>query len=122
VGLETRAEKPVTALVCQPDCSRLADGVQIRGNGDFMSRNAKKPRLRNTSAEDELLNRLMDDLAPRGPTVKVYRIGDDGKQTFLGATDLQWFSLTWVRDTFGGGKYLVRTVRSNGTYGPSELS
>jgi hypothetical protein len=36
-----------------------------------------------TTREEAQLNAFVDDIAPRSPTVKVYRIEDDGKQKIL---------------------------------------
>ena len=72
-------------------------------------------------SEDEQLSEFMDNLCPRVPMLKIYRIEEDGKQTFLGALAMGLFCLDEVRSRFGGGKFLIRSVRSNGTYGPSRV-
>lgn len=58
---------------------------------------------------------------PREPTVRIYRIEPDGKQTRLGSMSLDGCDEEAVRAEFGGGTFLLRTVRSNGTYGPSTV-
>jgi hypothetical protein len=82
---------------------------------------ARKTKQTVDAAEDKKLREFEDDIAPRMPWVKIYRIEKDGRQTFLGATDLEFFSFEMLRHEFGGGKFLVRTVRSNGTWGPSRI-
>ena len=71
--------------------------------------------------EEAELSAFADEIAPRVPTVKVYRLEAGGKQKLLFATDIDFFSLEILRDHYDGGRFLVRTVRSNGTYGPSRI-
>lgn len=76
--------------------------------------------IKRVGSEEAQLSAFMDDIAPREPLLKVYRI-EAGKQTFLFATDFEFFSLEDLRNQYGGGKFLLRSVRSNGTYGPSRV-
>jgi hypothetical protein len=80
-------------------------------------------RKRNRDPKEERrLKVFIDKLGPpREPTVKIYRIEPDGKQTRLGVMELEWFDEETLRKQFGAGTFLVRTVRSNGTYGPSRV-
>jgi len=98
---------------------RIAAGLQT-GLEQRVTRKTRK-LLPQITAEDARLNSFVDQIFPREPTLKVYRIDPDGKQTFLYATDLEFFSLDELRDHHDGGKFLLRTVRSNGTYGPSRV-
>jgi hypothetical protein len=74
------------------------------------------------AVEDKQLNAFLDEFSPRQPMIRIYRVEADGKKhTYLGASDLDCFSLEGVREHFGGGTFLLRSVRSNGTYGPSRV-
>lgn len=81
----------------------------------------KKQRYSRNEQEDAQLNAFVEEIAPREPILKVYRLEQNGRQTFLYATELDSFSLEDLRDHFGAGSFLLRTVRSNGTYGPSRV-
>jgi len=85
-----------------------------------MRRQGKKKRARSTF-EEAKLNEFMENIAPRLPTLKIYRLEPDGKQKLLTTTFLEFFSYEELREQFGGGRFLVRSVRSNGTYGPSRV-
>jgi hypothetical protein len=86
-----------------------------------MSRKNKSRENLKFISEDTRLNAFMEDIFPRWPMLKVYRLGPGGKQTFLCSADLETFSLGMLRDQYDGGKFLLRTIRSNGTYGPSRV-
>jgi hypothetical protein len=85
-----------------------------------MRQNAKL-QTRKTTSEDEELNDFCENLAPRGPTLRIYRIESDGRRTRLQFLSMDVFSEEYLREEFGGGTYLVRTVRSNGTWAPSRV-
>jgi hypothetical protein len=72
--------------------------------------------------EDEQLTELMEFISPRNPYIRVYRVDPHTKRhTYLGNLDADGFDLSVVREAFGSGTFLVRSVRSNGKYGPSRI-
>jgi hypothetical protein len=81
-----------------------------------------KGRKSTATTEEQQMHEFMDDIAPRSPTLRIYRIDADGKKhEFLGCAQLEEFSLEDVRERFGSGTFLLRSVRSNGTFGPSRV-
>lgn len=86
-----------------------------------------------TKTEDHYFRQFLDDLAPTEPLVKIYRIEPNGKQVCLDYLFLETMKsgvlklpgtsqvLRNIRDQFGPGKYLLRTVYSNGRFGPSRV-
>ena len=85
----------------------------------------RKRRVHNTP-EDKQLQAFIDAMPDdRQPRLRIYRLESDGSQTRLFAGALEEFpaedAQPMLQDWFGAGKFLVRTVRSNGTYGPSRV-
>lgn len=73
-------------------------------------------------SETDLLNEFMEDIAPREPRIRIYRVNSETKKhTFLGTAAVEGFSLNDLREWYGSGAFLLRTVRSNGKYGPSRV-
>jgi len=79
-----------------------------------------KPR-RDAEEERKLIDVIEQIGPPREPSVRVYRIDADGKQTRMGVMSLEYCDEEAVREQFGTGTFLLRSVRSNGTYGPSTV-
>jgi hypothetical protein len=105
------------AMECISDWSGLGAG----GTNDMRRLKSIKV-IRTTEDEDEEMMAFMENIAPRSPTLRIYRIdSEEKKQEFLGCLPLLGFSLEEVRDQFGSGTFLLRSVRSNGTYGPSRV-
>ena len=76
--------------------------------------------------EDEQIQAFMDRLPDlRQPQVKIYRIEENKRHTCLHVCPLDEFPVdkteSALQHWFGAGDFLVRTVRSNGTYGPSRV-
>ncbi len=83
----------------------------------------------------ELEAAFIEDIgAPREPTIRIYRLEPlqkqhrthFRKQTRVGEVLFSDFShgnniFEYLREEFGVGTFLLRTVRSNGTYGPSRV-
>jgi hypothetical protein len=101
----------------QLDCKRIATELK----GAFMRRKNKAQSPGKRRPEDAQLSEFMENIWPKDPILKIYRVGPNGKQTLLGSAVLDSFSLDHVRHRFGSGTFLLRTVRSNGTYGPSRV-
>jgi hypothetical protein len=91
----------------------------------------RKTKLRNP-AEDKKLQEFMEDVIPRRePSIRIYRIELNEKRTnapFRKQTRLSEIALSEAGDIleylhfhFGPGTYLLRSVRSNGVYGPSRV-
>ena len=74
-------------------------------------------------AERERLGELLDShIGLRDPSIQIYRLGADGKQELMGTVSLDVLKMgieESIQNNFGAGKFLVRTVLSNGTFGPS---
>jgi hypothetical protein len=87
-----------------------------------MPQRNRNQRINHTEDEDQRLQQFIETIGPpREPTVRIYRIEPDGKQTRLGSMALDGCDEEAVRAQFGAGAFLLRTVRSNGTYGPSTV-
>jgi hypothetical protein len=86
--------------------------------------------------ELKALTAFMDNIgSSREPTIRIYRLETPQKQhqtrfrkhTRVGEVLLSDFShdpsdlFEYLRAEFGAGTFLLRTVRSNGTYGPSRV-
>ena len=85
----------------------------------MLRRNHQKTKAK---SEDEQLNKFLDDLWPREPRIRIYRIDEHTKkQTPLGSAHIDGFELEQLRERFGGGCFLLRTIRSNGSWGPSRV-
>ena len=92
-----------------------------------MRRRVQKTRRLQT--EDEKLNAYMDRYGSNRPLIQIYRLDEDEnnkgkrKQTRVGAMlfDERLDLESEVQRQFGGGTFLARTVRSNGTWGPSRV-
>jgi len=84
-----------------------------------------KKKKNSQTTEDEQLQAFIDTLIPRQPKIKIYRIESDKRQTPMGVFNLDELSGSSVEqriaDTCGAGTFLVRTIRSNGRYGPSRV-
>jgi hypothetical protein len=94
-------------------------------------RNTSKPK----ATEEHYFRRYLDEIVgPSEPTVKIYRIEPNGKQVCVDCLFVEQvvdfskglfkFSrpddvLENIRHQFGPGRYLLRTVYSNGRFGPS---
>ena len=102
---------------------RVVGRIAARLHEDWGALMPRKTQGRDAgiTREEARLSAFVDDIAPRLPTVKVYRLEPGGKQKFLFATVIEFFSLEILREEYDGGKFLVRTVHSNGTYGPSRV-
>jgi len=73
-------------------------------------------------SELEQLKAIMEEVSPREPHIRIYRvIPETKKHKFLGTAGVNGFSLDDVREWHGGGTFLLRTVRSDGKYGPSRV-
>src|SRR6185369_4959511 len=97
------------------DCNRIA-------SSNYVEYKMGMPRIkpRRNAEEDRRLTAFIEQIGtPREPTVRIYRLDSDGKQTRLGVMSLDYCDEESVREQFGPGTFLLRTVRSNGTYGPS---
>lgn len=44
----------------------------------------------------------------KSPTTRIYRIGFDGKESFLDAVSTSIVSEEWIAETYGGGKYVAK--------------
>ena len=81
-----------------------------------------RTRRRIDADEERQMQEFVDRIGPPPiPVVRVYRITEDGKQTRIDEADLESVDEVYLRERFGPGSYLLRTVRSNGTYGPSKV-
>lgn len=84
-------------------------------------------RLTALDAERDRLRGLLDaKLGPRDSSIKIYLLEPDGKQRLMGSDTLDLLENDFgleetIRDRFGSGKFLVRTVLPNGTFGPSRV-
>ncbi len=88
----------------------------------------KRKRSKDTGTPDEeaQLRGFIDQIGPgREPTGKIYRLPVDGRQVLLGTVTIYDFPVdeygAYLRDAFGPGTFLIRTVRTNGTFGPSRI-
>jgi hypothetical protein len=82
----------------------------------------KKSARTSENNEEEKLEQFVDNIWPREPTLRIYRVDEKTKkQTLLGSADLDTFELDLLRERYGAGCFLLRTVRSNGTWGPSRM-
>ena len=92
--------------------------------------------MQNSLVQDKKLQAFMEDIGPsRVPTIRIYRLKFDQKQSQthfrkqirVGEAPLSDFSrdpsgiFEYLRAEFGAGTFLLRTVRPNGTYGPSRV-
>src|SRR5690242_20701432 len=99
-----------------------------------MQRKANPSRPKTT--EDEYLRRYLDEIVgPAEPKLKIYRIKPNGKQVCVNCLFVEEYDLSRgvlkfarpacvvenIRAQFGPGKYLLRTVYSNGRFGPSRV-
>jgi len=72
--------------------------------------------------EEKLLNQFIDSIGVENePTVRIFRLEENGKRTRMGVVTLDVCDEESIQAQFGGGTFLVRTVRSNGTFGPSKV-
>jgi hypothetical protein len=76
--------------------------------------------------EEARLKAVIDSIGPpREPLVKFYRLPGDGRHVLVGAMLLCEFPMgdceQYLSDVHGPGEFLVRTVRANGTFGPSRI-
>jgi hypothetical protein len=91
------------------------------------ARNAKRTQTSVVDRREEArLKAVIESIgSPREPMVKFYRLPGDGRHILVGAIPVFDFPFDsceeYLRDNFGGGEYIVRTVRSNGTFGPSRI-
>ena len=86
-----------------------------------------------TRTEEDYFRQFLDGVWPTEPVVKIYRIGSNGKQVCLDSLSVEMVKpgvlrivgadnvLNHIRVQFGPGKYLLRTVYSNGRFGPSRV-
>jgi hypothetical protein len=84
-------------------------------------------------SEEKYFRRFLEDLAPSDPVIKIYRIERNGKQVCLDCVFAEITKqgvlrfpqstniLHSIRVKFGPGRYLLRTVYSNGRFGPSRV-
>ena len=77
----------------------------------------KKKRL--NPEEERKLREFVENVSPHEPRLKIYRKESNKQDTPVTTMTLDAFSEEELRDQFGHGTYFLRTVRSNGTYGPS---
>src|SRR5262249_19714568 len=91
-------------------------------------------KVKNAPVQDREMQAFVEDLGLsfREPTIRIYRLERYlmqpktrfRKQTRLAVVSLSEFSqdpgsiLEYIQRKFGAGDYLLRTVRSNGKYGP----
>lgn len=94
--------------------------------------NMRRKRPIHKPEDDKTLAAFMENVFPgREPTIRIYRIESNElrqntpfrKQTRLGEICLSEADniLQDMQFQFGAGTYLLRSVRSNGTYGPSRV-
>jgi hypothetical protein len=99
----------------------------------------KPPSDAQTTTENRYFREFLDDVCgPNEPMIKIYSVQANGKQTCIdcvfpdhsdytkaGAPEFHFPSsvelLKRLRNDFGSGKYLLRTVHSNGRFGPSRV-
>ena len=79
---------------------------------------ARRKRQRDPD-EERKLRKFVDRVSSREPRVKVYRKEPDNSLTPLTTRSLDGFSEEELRDAFGPGACFLRTIRSDGTFGPS---
>jgi hypothetical protein len=93
-------------------------------------------KMHNPGVQDEELRSFVEDIGlAREPTIRIYKL-DSGrkqsqthfrKQIRVGEVLFSDFShdpsciFDYLRSEFGAGTFLLRTVRPNGTYGPSKV-
>jgi hypothetical protein len=85
-----------------------------------------KHRTAATRKEENYFRRLLDEICPASePVLKVYKVRSDGKQVCVFSIYPDDFKssdvLNHIRNQFGPGSYLLRTVHSNGRFGPSRV-
>jgi len=93
-------------------------------------------RRRNASkatTEEDYFRQFLDNVWPTEPVIRIYRIESNGKQVCLDSLFVEMVKpgvlripgadhvLDNIRGQFGPGKYLLRTVYSNGRFGPSRV-
>jgi len=86
-----------------------------------------------TRTEEDYFRQFLDGVWPTEPAIKIYRIGSNGKQVCVDSLFVEMVKpgvlriegadnvLNHIRGQFGPGKYLLRTVYSNGRFGPSRV-
>ena len=79
---------------------------------------ARKKKRKNPE-EERMLREFVENVAAREPRVKIYRKESNNEQTPITTMTLDAFSEEELREGFGHATYFLRTVRSNGTFGPS---
>ena len=121
--IETRVEDRIVVRCWDLICPRARYTVTNK-----MSKRVRKSGRAASSVvdrrEEARLKEIVESVGlPREPMVKFYRLPGDGRHILVGAISLDEFPMDsceeYLREMFGGGEYLVRTVRSNGTFGPS---
>jgi len=80
-----------------------------------------RKRRSEEAEEEQRLETWLDSWIPREPHLRIYRITDERKQVFLTTSSLGGFDPEQLREEYGAGKFLLRTVRSNGKWGPSRV-
>ena len=67
--------------------------------------------------ERDRLREILDKkFGPREPVVRIYRLEHDGSQSRVDSD-----TRGNIRARFGPGKFLIRTILPNGTFGPSRV-
>ena len=86
-----------------------------------------------TKTEEDYFRQFLDDVWPTEPVVKLYRIGSNRKQVCLASLSVEMAKpgvlrivgvdnvLNHIRVEFGPGEYLLRTMYSDGRFGPSRV-
>jgi hypothetical protein len=96
----------------------------------------RKPLSDTPSTEEKYFRGYLDEICgPTDPVVKIYKIERNGKQVCVDCLFIEQYNtqlgafqfpnpnyvLDGIRDKFGPGRYLLRTVYSNGRFGPSRI-
>lgn len=117
--------------------SGLGTGLKVGVFHRYSDGYMRRKHLKNTpSAEENYFRRYLDEICgPTDPIMKIYKIERNGKQVCVDCLFLERYDsktgvfkfpnpsnvLESIRGKFGPGKYLLRTVYSNGKFGPSRV-